>query len=734
MSIELAYLLGAVVLAIVLDALLIWRARQCARAQGVGGVRVLGAYSPVLTWLNRVLPATNVTPMEAHDPPLTAILAGLALIVYVVTRFIGLSRFPIYFFTDEAMQTVLAADFVHAGWHDYMGRLFPTYFLNEKYFNLSVSVYLQIIPYLLFGKSVIVTRGVSVVVSLFGATAVGLTLRNIFEARWWWAGVLFLSITPAWFLHSRTAFETVIMVSFYAGFLYCYLLYRCRDPRALFASLFFGALAFYSYRGGQAAVLLTGLLFLIADARYHWANRHMALLGLLWLIVLFLPYLRFIVEQPAANADQLRLLGSYWLSKDLTTLQKVGQFVREYALGLSPTYWYWLDGLRDLIRHQMKGYGHIWWPTLPLMLAGLAICLRRFKSVANRDMLIALIAAPIGGALVAVGITRVLMVVIPAALLTAMGLEAMGRWLSRFVSSSILAVVAFALLGLANLYMTHDALVNGPTWYRDYGLYGMQYGAEPVFGEIKAQLARAPKTMVLLTPSWANGTDSLLRFFLNDDPRVRLAGIGSYLYRREPLSDNALFIMLDGEYSQALGSPKFTDVRLEKTLPYPDGHAGFYFVHLRYSDQAEAIFAAEKLARQQPVTDQITLDGQRVLVRFSRLDDGKIQNAFDRDFYTFARVEEANPAFVELTFPQSRAVSGISLTTGSMNLSLTVKLYPPGSAEPVIYSQSFARLPDDPTVKLDWGRPVRAEKLYIEIEGLGRGENFKIHIREIVLQ
>jgi hypothetical protein len=734
MSVELACFLGVIILAIVLDALLIWRGRRCARAQGVGRVHVLGAYSPVLTWLHRVLPAAIVTLIEAHDPPLMTILAGLAFMVYAVTRFIGLNRFPIYFFTDEAVQTVLAADFVHAGWHDYMGRLFPTYFLNEKYFNLSVSVYLQIIPYLLFGKSVIVTRGVSVVVSLFGATAVGLTLRNIFEARWWWAGVLFLSITPAWFLHSRTAFETVSMVSFYAWFLYCYLLYRCRDPRALFASLFFGALAFYSYRGGQVAVLLTGLLFLIADARYHWANRRMALFGLLWLMVLFLPYLRFTVEQPAANADQLRLLGSYWLSRDLTTPQKVGQFVREYALGLSPTYWYWPDGLRDLSRHQMKGYGHLWWPTLPLMLAGLAICLRRKKSAANRDLLIALIAAPVGGALVAVGITRVLMLVIPAALLTAMGLEAAGRWLSRCVSSSILAVVALALLSLANLYMTYDALVNGPTWYRDYGLYGMQYGAEQVFGEIKAQLARAPQTTVLLTSAWANGTDSLLRFFLNDDPRVRLAGIESYLYRREPLSDDALFIMLDGEYARALGSPKFADVRLEKTLPYPDGQAGFYFVRLRYSDQAEAIFAAEKLARQQPVTDQITLKGQRVQVRFSRLDDGQIQNAFDGDFNTLARVEEANPAFVELTFPESRAVSGISLTTGSMDLSLTVKLYPPGNAEPVIYSQSFAGLPDDPTVKLDWGKPVRTGKLYIEIEGLGRGGDFKIHIREIVLQ
>jgi hypothetical protein len=100
MSIELACLLGVVVLAIALDALLIGRARRRAHSQGVGGV------SPVLTWRHRVLPASTVTPIEVHDPPLMTILAGLALIVYAVTRFIGLNRFPIYFFTDEAVQTV----------------------------------------------------------------------------------------------------------------------------------------------------------------------------------------------------------------------------------------------------------------------------------------------------------------------------------------------------------------------------------------------------------------------------------------------------------------------------------------------------------------------------------------------------------------------------------------------------------------------------------------------------
>ena len=139
----------------------------------------------------------------------TALFLG-ALLVFALTRLIGLENFPIYFFTDEAIQTVQAASFLHNGFRDAAGILFPTYFQNGSYYNLSVSVYAQVLPYLLFGYSLFITRAVSVCIALSGAAAVGLTLKQIFKVRWWWVGTLLLAATPAFFLHSRTAFETVI--------------------------------------------------------------------------------------------------------------------------------------------------------------------------------------------------------------------------------------------------------------------------------------------------------------------------------------------------------------------------------------------------------------------------------------------------------------------------------------------------------------------------------------------
>jgi len=262
-------------------------------------------------------------------------LFGLALLVYLSTRLIGLLDFPIYFFTDEAAQTVLAADLVRDNFRNEDKTYLPTYFKNGGQYNLSVSVYAQVLPYLLFGKSAFVTRLVSVLITMLAAICVGLMLRDIFKIPYWWSGVLLLSVTPAWFLHSRTAFETVIFVSLYAATLYAYLLYRFRSPNYLYITLIFAALAFYTYSPGQVVIAVTGVLLLISDIRYHWENKKFALRGLGLVILLALPYIRFRITHPDAPTDHLRRLGSYWI-QSIPFQEKLKHFWSEYIYGLSP--------------------------------------------------------------------------------------------------------------------------------------------------------------------------------------------------------------------------------------------------------------------------------------------------------------------------------------------------------------------------------------------------------------
>ena len=197
-----------------------------------------------------------------------AVLIGVVT-VYAVIRLVGLTRFPIYFFCDEAIQGNLAAELLRHGFHDNAGVLLPPYFRNVDKWSLSLSVYIHAISTWLFGTSMFVNRATTVTITLLAALAIALILRVVFRLRLWWTGPLVLSTLPVWFLHSRTSFETAMMVSFYACFLCAYLLYRCHNPTYALLAIVFGGATFYSYSNGQGVMLVSSVLLLAADLAYH---------------------------------------------------------------------------------------------------------------------------------------------------------------------------------------------------------------------------------------------------------------------------------------------------------------------------------------------------------------------------------------------------------------------------------------------------------------------------------
>jgi hypothetical protein len=704
-------------------------------------------------------------------------------VVYLSTRLIGLTQFPIYFFTYEAIQTVQAVDFVHNDFHNGDNDLFPTYFVNGNQYNLSLSVYLQVIPYLLFGKSELVTRGTAMLSTLLGAVCIGLMLRNIFKIKYWWAGTLILSITPAWFLHSRTAFETALMVSLYTAFLYFYLRYRYIAPKNLYLALVFGGLTFYAYSPGQVIMGVTGVLLLVSDIRYHWQNRKVGLIGLGVLAVVALPYLRFLITRGAENYKHLQILNSYW-TQPLPILEKMRMYFSEYLRGLNPAYWY-IPNNNDLARHLMKGYGHLLRLSFPFAALGLAICLkpifsswRRVILIAlvaaltvaalvlmdithqlafmipaallitlglviclknipsmHRLVLIALLAAPTGAALVGIGITRLLVMVVPATLLTALGLAACLTWLEKHrLPEKALAFGVFVPLVAFNFFMLNDALVNGPQWYSDYGLGGMQWGANQIFPAVQDYLKASPQTHIILSPSWANGTDVVARFFLSDPLPVQLGSIDGYLFEHKPLDSNTLFVMIPDEFTRMEASNKFTDIRVEKTLSAPNGTPGFYFVRLRYVDNIDAILQAEKEARSQLQTGTVTINGQPVSVSYSMLDMGSLQNAFDGDTNTLIRSMEANPLVIEITFPQPTSMSSVTVLVGGVYSRVTATLQVQGQSSPLVFKNELPQsaLPKDLTV--NFGATLQVTSIRLEILSVNDSAPAHIHVWEVTLK
>ncbi len=666
-------------------------------------------------------------------PSLEVSLFVLSLMIYALTRLVQLEEFPIYFFTDEAVQTVLAADFLRDNFHDYQGHLFPTFFQNNSLYNLCLSVYIQLLPYALFGKSVFVTRAVSVLITITAVAALGLILKEIFHIRIWWSGTLLLSITPAWFLHSRTAFETILFASMYTWFLYFYLRYRRGAVKFAFPALLFAGAAFYSYSGGQMVIAATCILLIFSDIIFHLKHWRMIRYGIPLVLLLALPYIRFRIQYPEATYFHLRMLDTYWLH-NISILEKLATFFQHYLRGLNPYYWY-IPNEIDLQRHLMKGYGHILAVTLPFALLGLVSILRSLRSSANRALLITLLAAPLGGALIHVGITRVIIFVIPTALITALGLSIFVEWLVQRIPEKVVSISIFALLGTVNILMCRDALVNGPTWYHNYGLGGMQYGARQVYPAANALLEREPESRVFVTPTWANGAHILKRFFVSDDVDIIMGNADSFYDKKLDLDENTYFVLTQDEVEQALESERVTNVRTTQTIPCPDGTTCFYFIRMQYSPDAEKYFAQEERARFVPVDEEITLDGQTTRVIHPRFDMGELERLFDRDPFTLVRTDRINPAHITLIFKTPRKLTGLSLTTGTMDLSLVVKLFETGTQSTRTYHKIYSNLPPDPTVYLTFGRGIESvRRLEIEITGFNLNDSERLHLRDLALE
>jgi hypothetical protein len=664
-------------------------------------------------------------------------LFGFGLALYLITRLRGLTGWPIYFLTDEAANPVRAADLIARGFHDANGHLFPMYWeVAPQRWGPLLSVYIHALTMSLFGESIFVTRATTALFSVLAAISIALILKLIFNARFWWAGPLLLAIVPAWFLHSRTGFETVIAASFYACFLLFYLLYRTRSPRYLYPAVLVGMASFYTYSNGELIMVVAGVFLFLSDVRYHIRQWRTVLKAAALLALLSVPLLLFRMRQPESLALHLRVIDSYWF-RSIPLSAKIAEFIGTYAYGLSPAYWF-IPNDHDLVRHHMLGYPNIGLLLVPMVIGGVALCLWRVRSSTHRAVLLAALATPAGAALVGISMTRVIAFVVPAVVLAGLGLDWLLTRLSRRIAYGALAAAVVAVLSLVNIYMLRDAVVNGPLWFRDYQLYGMQFGTRQLFQEaVPEALARDPNTRIMLSPNWANGTDLFVRFFLSqeDQSRVQMRTVDDFMQQRNDLTPDMLFIMMPEEYQKAVASGKFKSVNVEKVIPYPDGSPGFYFARLAYADNVDKVFAAEEAARRQPVVEQYVLDGQPVTVSHSQFEAGQLSDLFDGDPFTFVRGREANPLVLEFTFSQPRTLSGLAATFGSMDFDLTARLYSDPDGAPVVFEHEYRNMPPDPQVELQFGSsPQTVSKLRLEIKHLTAGPKAKIHVRELKLK
>ncbi len=483
------------------------------------------------------------------------------------------------------------------------------------------------------------------------------------------------------------------------------------------------------------------MLLLLSDLRYHWQQRKAVLRGFGLALILAIPWLRFQVNHPGETLRHLEILDSYWI-QDLTLPQKLMRFGQQYLQGLNPLYWF--DPTPDgLVRHIMKGYSYLWLPSLPFVLLGFGMAVAHTRKWEYRIVLVTLLAAPAGAALVGVGVTRLLFMVIPAALLGGIGFSAAITWLitrlrqpkQRERALLGVSLLIFAVMSLAGGLMLRDALVNGPTWFDDYGLGGMQYGGDTLFSAVRTYLTENPSAQILLSPAWANGTDVIARFFFDDPLPFRLGSVEGHLAQYLPIGADDIFILLPEELEKVRLSGKFKDIDILQTVAYPNGQPGFYFTRLTYLENAPALFEQEREQRRTLKEDTIHLpDGTALMVSYSQLDMGEIKSAFDGDPATLIRTYEANPFKINLTFDQPRTLNGLRLRIGGVATRVSALVYVKGESVPRNFSVEALESPVPHTVDLDFLAARDVQSIQLEILNVRDSEPAHVHLWEITFR
>ncbi|MDC0358802.1 hypothetical protein OAO01_08305, partial [Oligoflexia bacterium] len=466
--------------------------------------------------------------------------------------------------------------------------------------NLSLSIYLQSFSNALFGKAIAVVRGTSAFISVLSAFALALVLHSVFRNRFWWAAPLVIGVLPCWFLHSRTGFETVMMVSFYACFICSYLMYRYYSSRWIYAAVLCGGATFYAYANGQGLIAITCLLLFICDFRYHWKQGiGRKIFTCLLLLVVCIPYLRMRMLIPGSMVEHLTVLNSYWLNSELSFFEKFYRYFSIYLQGLS--YSYWFDSTIDApdnIRHRIKEFGHLPLSLLPFILIGLLVSIgKSVKSAAHRTVLIAVLAVPFTAALVHIHIPRVLAMVVPVTLLVCIGFDACYYCIKKWVRVAVINTCLGSVLVLSNLALLFYCLQTGYMWSADYALYGFQWGAKQVFGAVEEELRRSDSVRVVVSHTWANNPNVFAEFFLDEEltRRTQINTIEPYEKERVAIPEDTLFVVSHYEYESLQKNSKFLIPEITRTVYYPDRRPGFYFIKLKYAAGEEPILIDQVL-------------------------------------------------------------------------------------------------------------------------------------------
>jgi 4-amino-4-deoxy-L-arabinose transferase-like glycosyltransferase len=618
-----------------------------------------------------------------------------------------IDSFPPYFFCDEAVSGLDAECLIKTG-HDSAGVAWPVVFRGLGEYALSATVYFQIPFNYVLGMNEESVRLRTVSTSLFGLGAVACFMWIWGYSRYAWIPFFVFSISPFWYLHSRTGFEYVAAAVFYIVFL-CSYIHAVGDGKTkwLLAAAFFAGVCFYCYTPARGWIVCAVLLLGLVNWRYHWSNRRMCAAAIGLGLVVLCPFIVFSISDPDAAQRRLNAVG-FGEFKALNTYNKFVHVAEGYMAVLDPRYWFTLKGTLQGVgpRHYIPGLNSIpLWLVLFFALGAAVIIFCNISRIRQRSFVCFLLAVPLPASVVTVNHERVMPVGAIYLLVCVIGLvwafERLARYLPKrgWIVPGVAVVFSLIYQFFFHAYVHKDSAAR----YGNYGFYGTQSGSRALYGWILNNEKIFNK--IYIAQGTFNGPEVMAGFYLPKGVYSKVInGFQKNIWdgSRE-ITEKELWIASRDEIDEwrELRSP--IQIRSLAILEDPAGNPLYEIVELSvqdgYSSWRYNKIAAKQLRKSTLEISVISVGKDRFTVSHPPFASGSIETLFRNQAGVVARVDEINPAMFIFKFSPRVLKEMIVTLTHTSKAIISINAVNDGVSELVDVKEFVSARGDSPVIK-----------------------------------
>lgn len=296
-------------------------------------------------------------------------LLGIICIFFLITRLYKIGDVPSSVYWDEASIGYNAYSIAQTGL-DERGQIYPLHFKAFGETKLPIYIYATALSTKIFGLNEFSVRLPAVLFSLGTVIAVFFLSEKVFGNTI--IGLLssfLLTISPWFFIFSRTGYEGTAGLFFFLLGILCWLQSKTKTSFLPIASISF-ILSAYSYNGFRILFIVLFPALLIWLRKSNFSKKSLMYLGIS-LLLIFISILPIILSFDRVGGSRLEVIGIFNHSKP----EIIKDFFVNYLKHLDPKFLFTQGDVN--LRSQQKGFGELYLIEAPFLLMGILTLIRK---------------------------------------------------------------------------------------------------------------------------------------------------------------------------------------------------------------------------------------------------------------------------------------------------------------------------------------------------------------------